>query len=211
MSYDDERFWDSYGEFLEESKERHIDVISTLLPLNNNQSIVDLGCGQYASAADLIPHNDYMGIDQFNPGKRSSKDSFNFIQANYRNFQLKSSFDGFVSLFSAEVTAPEQENRSMYHQIFKNTNASWGLVSGFYYRSKMDQEVVEETGGIKSYQTLPWLPPFSTAYSTKQICVSAPSKMFGPDVVEVWRLMTRVVHDHEEFPTTPSNPPPARH
>lgn len=208
-SYGDDKFWDLYGEFLKESEQRHVEAVSSLLPIKYNNSIIDLGCGQYASASKLIPYDDYMGIDISKPGVRSDLDRSYFVQGNYRTLDIKAAFDGFVSLFSSEITANEKDNTAFYHKIFQNTKASWGLVSGFYYRGKEDSIIIKETGSIKSYQTFPWLPSKTPLYSIKQYCVNAPSKMFGQDVVEVWRLMVKNVYDHDEHPTLRTNPPPS--
>jgi hypothetical protein len=167
--------------------------------------ILDLGCGQYASSLNLL-HNDvehYWGIDQIKPGARRDVDPFwapetlKFVEADYRTLDFKTlgieSKQGpmaFTSLFSAEPTANAVDNTKLYERVFSDfEECFYGVVAGFYYRSKLPESVVEETGGIKSYQSLPGLPEASSVYHEVRLEVDAPSAMFGPDVVEVWRFL----------------------
>jgi hypothetical protein len=207
MGYADDAFWDQYGDYLAEARSRHWGMLH-MSPLFRGASnyarafrAIDLGCGQYASAADLLGTDleYYWGIDQRQPGGRHVKgDGMRFIEANYRDMDFKDlaleveRFRGelvFVSLFSAEATAGEEGNRLLYEKVFREFDCLWGVTAGFYYRGKVDQEVIDETGGIQSYQTLPGLPEPSDVYHEVRLEVDAPSKMFGPDVVEVWRFL----------------------
>ena len=197
MGYEDESFWDSYGDYLKESQARHL-VMVRYAPRNAiTNRLLDLGCGQFASALGMVHPAKYWGLDQFNPGSRLSGDELvandEFIEMNYREvLPTRVNLTAFVSLFSAEATAPAAVNHALYAKLFKTyTHLEVGLVAGFYYRSQPGEAVVEETGGIKSYQTLPELPESNSVYSEVRALVDAPSKMFGPDVVEVWRYLTR--------------------
>lgn len=96
-----------------------------------------------------------------------------------------------TSLFSSECTANSITNTSLYLDIFER----WGcvdriLVSGFYYLGKEDQAQVLEGEDIVSWQTLPSTPLINTKWiKESRLIIPAPSTMFGPDVIEVWRLL----------------------
>jgi len=101
--------------------------------------------------------------------------------------------DVFVSLFSTEITAPHRKNQRLYEVLFANLpEMRFGLVSGFYYWNKRHLNPVKEAGDVVSFQTLD--PPEAMAsewYSEQRFTVACPSKMFGPDVYEVWRVLER--------------------
>src|SRR3989344_4007285 len=67
--------------------------------------------------------------------------------------------NAFVSLFSVECFHPAQERYELYGKVFETfSTIEFGLVSGFFYEGKREQETVDETGGIVSHQTIedPW-------------------------------------------------------
>jgi len=56
----------------------------------------------------------------------------------------------------------------------------------------LGQERVEEAGELKSYQTLEHPEDvISDIFTEKRVIIPAPSKMFGPDVYEVWKFFER--------------------
>ena len=71
-------------------------------------------------------------------------------------------------------------------------NVRYGLVSGFYYKDRVEQDKVEEVGGLISYQTI----EDQKKYHCKEFIefrsfIEVPSELFGPDVVEVWKFFIR--------------------
>jgi len=91
-----------------------------------------------------------------------------------------------VSLFSVECTKDEEDNNILYDFIFKETDVKTILSSGFYYKSKKDLQMVKETCGIISYQTIGEVRDDELRFT-----VPCPSNMFGEEVVEVWRLLRK--------------------
>lgn len=203
--YQDEKFWDQYGAYLVESRERHKGAISTLLRYQGGEStdtvapsVIDFGCGQYASAASLMPHpHTYLGIDKHKPGMRhTAMCEVSFVEGDYLE-RVKQTIvpTCFTSLFSAECTSYQDHNRKFYNWIFEAyPTLNYGIVSGFYYLSRWRDELVNETGNITSCQSTGPLTDFtdsSLLYTETKLEIPAPSKMFGPNVVEVWKLLER--------------------
>ncbi len=61
-----------------------------------------------------------------------------------------------------------------------------------FYESKRDLETVGETGGIVSHQTIEDPAKYiSEAFSEFRIHMRTPSRMFGEDVIEVWKILSR--------------------
>ena len=99
----------------------------------------------------------------------------------------------FISLFSVECCQLATIKYDLYNRIFSEfPTIGYGLVGGFFYQSKRDQESVSETGEIISYQTIedPSLY-ISNLFTELRIHLHTPSKMFGQDVIEVWKFFIR--------------------
>jgi hypothetical protein len=178
------------------------DEVLAIAKLNSNfDSVVDFGCGQFNEFAVHGKPGSYLGVDI---NAEPEETPFDVITADYRKagnlLTLIGSRDlvginsptAFVSLFSTEITAPVEENYTFYERIFSEIPAiQSGLVAGFFYESKMDQNPVEEAGGIQSYQTLEAEEDvLSDVFSEKRIVLPVPS-MFGSDVIEVWKFFER--------------------
>lgn len=155
--------------------------------------VIDLGCGigeyrRYGNSAN------YMGIDLVNSGQLD-----NFIEADYTDpanlvadlATLTPEPNAFVSLFSCECCHSAERKYEIYESFFTTfPSIQHGLVSGFFYRSRLDEEVVKEAGGIESFQTVERTPSSQT-FSEFRVTIHTPSKMFGQDVIEVWKFFTR--------------------
>ena len=196
MSYEDKEFWEKYEEFVEESLPRHQQAI-VLMPLDKD-FILDFGCGRSKEAMRLLNPEKYIGIDtiaeSWLDGTRKT-----FQVDDYREDETLKELStfyaptSFTSLFSIECTNTLENNYDLYEKIFNLfPSIKSGAVAGFYYESKIEQETVKENGGIVSYQST-GCPRNYDSYSfleTRQL-IPAPSKMFGDDVIEVWKFLKR--------------------
>ena len=195
MPYD-ENFYKLYKNYLKEPvvRKNHDFVFGCFKKLagRSNLSIIDLGCGlgEYQTRGQ---YTDYVGIDLNNTGKIR-----NFVSADYHklNFAKKLPFkpNAFVSLFSIECCNPAKEKYTLYNKIFKAMpSIKYGLVGGFFYESKRNQEAVEEAGENISYQTIEDPSCYiSRVFNELRLHIYTPSTMFGQDVVEVWKIFMRV-------------------
>lgn len=206
MAYDGD-FYKMYEDYLAESGVRdvHDDLFEMFSAVcaSGSPHILDLGCGRSQEYKHQGYYADYLGfdlnaedpeckIDYRNPEFTHLVDQI-VEQRRDRHNQVWAFPPGaFVSLFSSEITASEHENRLLYEGLFRHWPIQTALVSGFYYTDKKDQVVVPEEGGIESFQTLSSLEEsdVSLLYKETRITVACPSKLFGPNVVEVWRILT---------------------
>lgn len=197
MPYD-EIFYQRYQEYLREDTVRksHDFAFAWFKRFTHSAPllVVDLGCGlgEYEKFGNPAR---YAGVDMNDSGAVD-----NFIHADYHDFgflkQLNFMPNAFVSLFSIEPFHPAREKYVLYEKIFSQIpSITWGLVSGFFYESKRDKEVVEELKGaekIVSYQTIEGeAKHVSKIFSERRLYISTPSKMFGKDVIEVWKIFSR--------------------
>ena len=195
MPYD-ENFYRIYREYLQEwivrNNHDHIFSIFASLLLPDSPRVIDLGCGIGEYATYDLRYTAYIGIDLKNTGSVTS-----FVQADY----LKLDFEGllpfspnaFVSLFSIECFHSAESKYALYNRLFSVFPAvKCGLVGGFFYESRRNQEVVSEAGEIVSYQTIedPSLH-ISNLFTELRIHIRTPSQMFGNDVIEVWKFLIR--------------------
>jgi len=197
VAYDDD-FYKLYEGYVLEPRvrERHDHVLRMLSAGMGGGNVADIGCGRYQEFRRHGDYEYYAGYDanHVDPDYRLDYRNVDLLVKKLRILPLDADF--FVSLFSTEITAPPQENRDFYHALFERVpSLKWGVVSGFYYASSgMDENPIEEAGGIVSWQTL--LPVDHWEMSTHlfretRVTLEVPSTMFGEDVVEVWRLLER--------------------
>lgn len=197
MGYDSD-FYTMYEAYLVEERVRgkHDAVLDMWHTLTwpNSSYVLDLGCGQ---------SNEYL---RFGPDVRAYQgfdvtESPHGMVLDYRGPELLEAVrslgwqpDAFVSLFSAECTATPIENAELYEQLFREIpTIKHGLVSGFYYAGRRKENPVRETGGVVSWQTVDHLEhEVSDVYDEIRVLARVPSAMFGDDVVEVWRMLTRL-------------------
>lgn len=186
-----------YQDYLQEPTVRaaHDWVISIAKADQHFQDVVDFGCGAFNEFNIYARPLRYFGIDVNVP----SGDPL-LIKADYRRisdlgqlFRPTIPPSAFVSLFSTEITAPKEENYRFYEKVFRELpTVNSGLVSGFYYASKKDVNPIGETGGVVSYQTLERPEEVSSdLFTERRLILPVPSKMFGQDVFEVWKLFNR--------------------
>ena len=198
MVYDGD-FYKRYRDYLTESSVRRAhDFVFKIASLNSDfKDVVDFGCGEFNEFLIYAKPEKYIGIDK--EGKKCDEVDIRILQGDYRKIEilpkliLPSKPTGFVSLFSSEISLPFGENYSFYEEVFRQIpSIHSGLVSGFYYVSKKFENPVGETGGIVSYQTLESIDQvLSSLFEEKRIVLPSPSKMFGTDVYEVWKIFER--------------------
>lgn len=210
MAYDD-NFFKMYAEYLLEPTVRAnhdivFDMFDEFVGHPKPSHVIDLGCG-LGEYARWGTYTKYCGIDNV---LRISSDeasmlpgfvgSAGAIQHDYlypdalRIATLSETVDTFVSMFSVELVVPEVERAAFYTNLFETCpTLKYGLSAGFYYASLAGQASVGETGGIISCQTIdkPYDHPHPFFTETR-IVMETPSKMFGKDVVEVYKLMRRI-------------------
>ncbi len=200
MPYD-KKFFESYRRYLaEESVRQSHDLVfrnfARFVKEHQNNSemlwVVDLGCGLCEYDVYDRCHWGYVGIDR-EPRTRAT----NVLKADYTAFEfmdrLPFEANAFTSLFSIECCYPPARRYELYHQIFKKIpSIRFGLSGGFYYESRRHQQTVREAGGNISHQTIEnptqWV---SRYFSEERFKIHTPSKMFGPDVVEIWKFFAR--------------------
>jgi len=193
MSYDN-NFYNAYEEYLKEPTVRAahdwiFSIVSTKFSFHN---VVDLGCGRSQEFYHFCKPRYYLGVDE-NIEETEPQFKYSLLKRNYRNHVRWNMIPAFVSLFSCEITAPYTENYIYYNSLFSNNpDIQIGLVSGFYYENKRGQNPIGETGDILSYQTLENIGDcLRVGFTEKRILLPVPSKMFGPDVIEVWKIFER--------------------
>ncbi|MDO8537080.1 MAG: class I SAM-dependent methyltransferase [bacterium] len=194
MPYD-EKFWRAYEEYLNEPSVRRSHDFAFRhfgrLIRPENWFFVDLGCG-IGEFERYGHHQAYAGIDLADTNRVDR-----FIQANYLDFRFieRLSFTprACISLFSIEACYNAKDKYALYERIFREIpTINYVVVSGFFYESRRGQETVEENGKIVSYQTIEDPSLFmSDTFAELRMHIRTPSKMFGEDVVEVWKLLVR--------------------
>jgi len=206
MGYDKD-FYELYNEYLQEHRVRvKHDAMFRIWSMHIGMEPIvpiDLGCGRGLEYLEFGPSTPvYMGFDvnaiprheENGSDKIIVKDwdyrAPNFV-AKIEGLQESNHPNAFVSLFSTEPTAPAEENTKLYERLFEQIpTLTHALVTGFCYTDKKGQEKVEEAGGLISYQTFGDPAPTDT-YEDLRIVTPVPSTLFGENVVEVWRILTR--------------------
>ena len=195
MPYD-ENFYRRYREYLQEPIVRgnhdHVFSLFASLLLPDSPRVVDLGCGIGEYRTYDRSHAEYVGIDLNDTGSVTP-----FIQADYLRLGFADLLpfppNAFISLFSIDCCHTAEKKYDLYNRIFSAFPAvKCGLIGGFFYESRRGQETVSEAEEIVSYQTIedPSLY-ISDLFTELRIHLRTPSKMFGDDVIEVWKLLVR--------------------
>lgn len=204
MPYDEE-FFNKYHEYLKEVKDQHIDLLKTILSQIPRlpENIVDLGAGIDGEFKELYKnfsntHEDEEAFDYYRVDNNAQTLGNDIIKINYRNIDSVASLirvlkcDCFVSLFSSEITSTYQDNYELYSNIFQNTDVEYGIVAGFYYGKHLDYNTVQ-VGDITFYQTLEKMCDVKNdIFDEIRIEKYVPSKMFGDNVFEVWKLFRKI-------------------
>ena len=200
MSYTDPEFWVKYRDYVRESRVRHEFVFRVLFEDWNPDfelTLLDLGCGQCCEAYELMRPTSYLGIDL-------APAPLHLPHAETRCFDYRD-LEGlatlvhtsdyrpqqFASLFSSELTGNGAKNLKLYDWMFRTFRSmEAGIVSGIYYSDRRTEEKVIETDGLTSYQTIGDLAD-AELFTETRLTLRAPSTMFGPQAVEIWRLFSR--------------------
>lgn len=208
MGYDGD-FYVRYAQYLLEDRvrDKHDVFLDMWGTLSDGELVVDLGCGASQEYRHHGPGYWYVGYDvNAEPEEEifDRKPMRRVMRADYRSLgfvdvlnELKTprlpASEAFVSLFSSECTADAATNQELYERLFLQVpTLQRGLVAGFYYMGRRDQNPLEETGGITSWQTVASIEESrSDVYDEVRMVSAVPSTMFGEDVVEVWRILTR--------------------
>ncbi len=192
-NYGTPEFWNEYEGYVQESLPRHLNARDQLMATRANNRpygvVLDLGCGRLKEARDLF--SVAFEVDSDPAANPDAVVNYRDTAALALKLPSMKGVDGFTSLFSAECTGTIEANQELYEWLFKTFKTlKFGVVAGFYYRGKEAQFTVEETGGLTSYQSVGPLSK-STLYKETRLQIEAPSKLFGPDVIEVWKLLER--------------------
>jgi len=196
MAYD-KAFYDAYREYLKEESVRvsHDFIFGCFQKMaGENLYVIDFGCGlgeYWQYGCPLM----YTGVDvnDFDQKFKLINLDYHGLDAVQSSINLRFVPNAFVSLFSVECFHSVQDRYEFYRKVFQTfPQISFGLVGGFFYEGKRDQETVEETGGIVSYQTIedPALY-ISDIFTEFRLHIKTPSQMFGSDVIEVWKIFIR--------------------
>jgi hypothetical protein len=192
-------FFDEYKNYLREPLVRNVHnwmfrIFEDTCPKwKHPLNIIDFGCGQCCEYHNHGQFSGYVGLD-LDPIRRPSMYQCDYTKINANEIKGFAGFPpySFVSLFSTECCMSATEKYVFYDKIFQEYDMQTGLVSGFYYKNRIQEEKVQETGGIVSYQTLEDQKDYPRKHFIEmRTYVDVPSKMFGPDVVEVWKLLIR--------------------
>jgi hypothetical protein len=206
MAYDDE-FFKMYVEYLQEPTVRaNHDAAFRLFRTfcgDVYHNVIDLGCGSYEFVCYGSGVMKYCGVDKTlrgSIGRHIEAVEYDYLAPDVMNVPSllradhRFSPNTFVSLFSVEPIIHEEQRYAFYTNLFETCpTLKYGLSAGFYYTSLSNQATVGETGGIISHQTIdrPYEYPHPLFTETR-ILMETPSKMFGKDVVEVYKMMKRV-------------------
>lgn len=198
MSYNQE-FFTEYKNYLQEPLVRNVHnwmfrIFEDTFPQWKCPfNIIDFGCGQCCEYHNYGQVSGYVGLD-LDPIRRPTMYQCDYTKVSSDEIKRFATFPlhGFVSLFSTECCMAAPEKYAFYDKVFDEYEMQTGLVSGFYYKNRIKEEKVSETGGIVSYQTIEAQKDYiPKRFIEMRTCVNVPSKMFGPDVVEVWKLLIR--------------------
>lgn len=191
-TYAQSGFWAAYQEYADASAPKHRAAARALLPnATFVPQVLDLGCGETQIARSLWHPENYIGLDLHATRADHKADITDFEQV--RPFLMQQETRLVVSLFALDVILPDPD--TYINQIFSAASTvGYVLTSGFYYTDRRHENPTEERlpdgTALTSYQTL--APPKPLEYATQQqLHFPNPSKLFGPNVIEVWRLFTR--------------------
>jgi hypothetical protein len=203
----DPEFYRKYAAYVEEPtvRQAHDQMLQMLASGPEFDKVIDLGCGQSMEFDQCWCPQVYLGIDaNAIPEFTSDERIRNVITADYlKDHDLTKiitktgyHYTAFVSLFSSECIQPYLNAYLFYMRLFQTyPHITKGLVSGFYYADQKDRNPITEAGGISSYQTLESIEDIPTSLMTNfretRVMTRVPSQLFGPNVVEVWKLFER--------------------
>ncbi len=198
MSYDTEQFWEQYRAYKTETAEVHeqafqLCLVASAVLWMDSDRLVNLGSGPDPEPMFKGRGFSVLSVDP-QLGNKTDEDNLTLGYEDDAFISEVSARTGepflVTSFFSTEVVLAPERSRELYDGLFR-VGAQAAIVSGFYYRGKRDQATVQEPGGLESYQSI--LPledtPGEVHEEKFRITLPVPSTMFGPDVVEVWRVL----------------------
>jgi hypothetical protein len=194
-----DHFYELYTGYLAEERVRkvHDAVLQAAMLHPALQRVVDLGCGQGNEFFHYGKPALYVGLDQnaapIHEARRIR------LKADYRDVNVIKEIVGqhaltaAVSLFSTELTWPPKANHIYYEGLFRQTTIQAVFVAGGYAEHAEGEETILEAGNLVSYQTFGGFEGLSptSLFDETRICIACPSKMFGEDIIEVYRLLQR--------------------
>lgn len=203
MEYADGTFWEEYGRYVQESMPRHRRVIEMLLTTvpGGDFRVLDLGCGQVMEGFRLMsPEGQsaawYRGVDRDPHGSAISMGlAWRMDYGDVAALCKRCHDEGFmpdivVSLFSAEVVQRQHDAEALYRGVLAGLPSVRAVLSvGFFYEGKEHEPTVIEPGGLVSFQTIG--PHLKGDLRETRVVERGPSELFGPNVIEVWRLIER--------------------
>lgn len=209
MSYNDGNFYHEYSDYLKEPRVRKVHdkmfvLFGNLLGSSFSSPVADLGCGKNCEYGVFSSFSlkGYFGFD-INVEERKTKSLYytnETFKLDYRKeidslieIANEKKVGKFVSLFSSEITASPVDNQALYEKLFLDIpSLTHGMVSGFYYSENKENQIIDEAGGIKSWQTFDSIEDNkSEIYDEMRVIEKCPSNMFGEDVVEIWKILTK--------------------
>lgn len=197
-----DNFYPRYEEYLKELTVRKVhdyifckfnDFVNYHIPAFFDKSYLDFGCGTSEfKKYNLNKNIKYVGID-LNKISDNIVGDYTKMSSNEIVEKIGFSPTVFISLFSSELIMPVKEKYEFYSNVFNNfTSIQCGLVSGFYYSNRKNDERVKENENLLSYQTIEhprdWI---QNNFFETTMYFKVPSEMWGQDVVEVWKFFAR--------------------
>ena len=198
-------WWKQYEQWAKETEDVHerLADIAKQRPFWDVEYVIDLGCGRLHLGASLFADwgYDYIGVDlepqhldgdddpvSFEKAIAEDRDSYSVVQADYRDlpWHLVSSHSVVVSLFSTELYLDDPDE--LYQRIFKVAGVRAIVAAGVLYRGHEEANRIFE-GDVPVRQTKAACEKSNPLWRETRICCNVPSTMFGPDVIEVWRVM----------------------
>lgn len=189
-----DEFYKQYAEYLAEPDVRKVhDYVIGILGFSKDfDFVLDLGCGLREFQDSALPYY-YRGVDLHSPEAD--------IIVDYKSEKLFEKIEDFkptviVSLFSIELSDFNPVVWKFYNYLFeKIPSVRKALVSGIYYRDRHDHSYVVENDGSTVFQTISKLGEHEKREDiikeALRLTIPCPSKMFGPNPIEVWRLLER--------------------
>lgn len=221
-----DQWWESYRQWAAETSAAHenlrqaaIKAVTDALAWEEFWSTIDLGCGrllQGEALCDAAQCRLYIGVDADQPEdcepysniEKWIADDFAdewdgssvFVRQSWDDFDFDRAVGHAqghvlaVSLYAVELYAADPED--VYRRAFAAGVDAFISAGVRYHGTPVDQAFGEPGSMVR--QTDPQVPPYppSKLWDELRISKHVPSLMFGDDVIEVWRVMTR--KDDEE-------------
>lgn len=185
-----DQWWEDYKNWYEETYAAHEDITdlveSHLRGVESYCDVLDLGCGRLRFGKRFC-WGHYTGVD-LDPQAGSGLQAFiqgDFNTFNYEAFFSKRDKTLAVSLFATELYCAQPTK--LYRKILDAGAVAIVAAGVRYGGTKVDDPVGEP--GARVWQTS--LEQFHPELDETIITKHVPSKMFGQNVWEVWRVIKR--------------------